>query len=789
VAKINTGRRLYEFGPFRVDPSHRVLWRENKPVPLHPKAFDILLVLIEHSETVVPKDDLMKAVWPETFVEESNLAQNIFVLRKTLGDAVGENRFIVTVPGRGYRFAEKVQVVDEGEIIIEEEDNLVVESHTRSRLVVEERQVPVKALAAKSRSLRWLVLASLLCVLVATGAYLYTHRVPKLTERDTVVLADFDNRTGDPVFDGTLRLGLSTELEQSPFLNLLSDQGARQTLALMAQPKDARLTFETAREVCQRTASTAVLGGSIAQIGTRYLLTLKAIDCSTGDSLASTEAEARDKNHVLDALGKIASEIRSKLGESLASVQKYDVAAEKVTTPSLEALKAYDLAHQAQVSNLPIDSVPLYERAINLDPNFAMAYLGLGITDFNLGETSHAAENVQKAYQLRASLSEREKLGIELIYDALVTGDFEAALKSDLACTHIYPRDSRVLANLADFYTYFGEYEKSLAAAQEALKFNSGTAQTYSDLVIHYLHVNHLDEAKAVALEAKSHNVDSPFIHASLYLVEFLQHDAAGMEREAYEVMGKPGSEDLVLYYESDTAAYGGHFVQARHLSRRAADSALRAGQKETMAGYEAEAAVREALVGNLALASHQAKETLALSNGRDVTAIAALALALAGDSADSNRMADDLDKRFPQDTVVRYNSLPAIRGAMALRNRDYGKAISALAASTPYELGQTTQEVTFVLYPIYLRGEAYLAARQGTAAAAEFQKILDHPGLVQNEPIGALAHLQIGRAYALQNDTAKSRAAYQDFFALWKDADSDIPILKEARAEYAKLQ
>jgi tetratricopeptide (TPR) repeat protein len=400
---------------------------------------------------------------------------------------------------------------------------------------------------------------------------------------------------------------------------------------------------------------------------------------------------------------------------------------------------------------------------------------------FNLGETSHAAENVQKAYQLCASLSEREKLGIELIYDALVTGDFEAALKSDLACTHIYPRDSRVLTNLADFYTYFGEYEKSLAAVQEALKFNPGTAQNYSDLVIHYLHVNRLDEAKAAALEAKSHNVDSPAIHASLYLVEFLQHDATGMEQEAAEVMGKPGSEDLVLYYESDTAAYGGHFVQARHLSRRAADSALRAGQKETMAGYEAEAAVREALVGNLALAKRQAKDALAFSSGRDVVAMSAIALELAGDSADSNRLADDLSKRFLRDMVVRYNSLPAIRAATALRNGDSGKAIAALAASAPYELGQTAQKVTFVLYPIYLRGEAYLAARQGTAAAAEFQKILDHPGLVQNEPIGALAHLQIGCAYAVQNDTAKSRAAYQDFFALWKDADSDIPILKQA--------
>jgi len=780
-------KHLLEFGPFRVDPEQRLLLRDRQPIPLSPKAFDLLLALAQRGGQVVLKDDLMKMLWPDTFVEESNLGQHVFQIRKALGERAQDSAYIVTVPGRGYRFAQKVREVAQEEPENHEQKNkseeqIVVASRSLARVVIEEQ---------RKKDLRlWLAVGGVLAaVLVAVGVYWRWQRKPKLTERDTVVLADFDNRTGDPVFDGTLRLGLSAQLEQSPFLNLLSDQGVRLTLALMAQPKDAPLTLETAREVCQRAASTAVLGGSIAQIGSRYLLTLKAIDCSTGNSLASAEAEAGDKNHVLDALGKTASEIRSQLGESLASVQKYDVAAEKVTTPSLEALKAYNLAHQAQVSNLLVDSVPLYERAISLDPNFAMAYLGLGITDFNLGETSHAADNVQKAYELRASLSEREKLGIELIYDALVTGDFEAALKSDLACTHIYPRDSRVLANLADFYTYFGEYEKALAAAQEALKFSAGTAQTYSDLVIHYLHVNRLDAAKAAALEAKSHNVDSPAIHASLYLVEFLQHDAAGMEREAAAVMGKPGSEDLVLYYESDTAAYGGHFVQARHLSRRAADSALRAGQKETMAGYEAEAAVRESLVGNLALAKRQAKDALAFSSGRDVVAMSAVALGLAGDSPDSNRLADDLRKRFPQDMVVRFNSLPAIRAATALRNGDSGKAIAALAASAPYELGQTAQEVTFVLYPVYLRGEAYLAARQGTAAAAEFQKILNYPGLVQNEPIGVLAHLQIGRAYALQNDTAKSRAAYQDFFSLWKDADSDIPILKETKAEYAKLQ
>jgi eukaryotic-like serine/threonine-protein kinase len=396
----NAVRQFYEFGRYRIDPDHRQLLCEMKPVPLQPKAFDILLVLVQNSEKVVLKDDLMKAVWPGTFVEESNLAQNVSVLRKTLGDTVGENRYIVTVPGRGYRFAEKVQVVDEGEIATDENDKLVVESHTRSRLVVEEQQVPVKALAAKSRSLRRLVLASLFCVLVAAAGYLYMHRVPKLTETDTIVLADFDNRTGDTVFDGALRQGLSAQLAQSPYLNLISDSRTSQTLALMGRPKDTQLTPELAREVCQRTASAAELDGSIAQIGTHYLLTLRATACATGDVLARTESAAPDKNHVLDALGKIATQMRSKLGESLASVQKYDVQPSDVTTPSLEALRAYSLAVRAMGSNKPVESVTLFREAIRLDPNFAEAYSGLAINYFNMGETSQAEENGRKAYAL-----------------------------------------------------------------------------------------------------------------------------------------------------------------------------------------------------------------------------------------------------------------------------------------------------------------------------------------------------------------------------------------------------
>jgi eukaryotic-like serine/threonine-protein kinase len=770
----NQGKGLYEFGPFRLDSGKRLLLRDNQPVPLQLKAFETLLVLVRNSEQVVLKDDLMKSVWPDTFVEESNLAQNIFVLRKTLGEAAGEHGYIVTIPGRGYRFAVKVRVISEVE-------SLVVNTHSRSRVMIEEKRSP------RVWRLGWVL--AIAAALAGGGLYWRYHRMPKLTERDSIVLADFANSTGDAIFDGTLRQGLSAQLEQSPFLNLLSDQRTAQTMSLMAQPKDTRLTHELAREVCQRTASTAVLDGSTAQVGTQYLLTLKALNCANGESLAIAETLAKDKNHVLDALGKLASEIRSRLGESLASLQKYDAPPEEVTTASLEALKAYSLGYRTMIAKNDYPAaIPLFQQAISLDPNFAMAYARLGINFYNLDEPARAAEALQKAYDLRERLSEREKLYIAASHDAMATGNMEAARQTYELWEQLYPRDQFAVGNLGVVYTFLGEYDRALPAIQAAWKLNPGNALVFSNIVVTYLHLNRPDEAKAMASKASALNLSSNFLHANLYMVDFAQHDTAGMEKEAAELIGKPGWEDLMLYDQSDTAAYGGHFSQARELTRRASESAQRADKKETAAAYEAEAAVREALVGNLALA-RRANNALALSNGKDVVALSATALGLAGSSVETARLTHDLNRRFPQDTIVQSNFLPTIRLAAVLRGGDASKVTEALAIATPYELGETSPSVTFCLYAVYLRGEAFLATKRGTAAAAEFQKILDHPGVVQNELIGALAHLQIGRADAMAGDTAKAKSAYQDFLGLWKDADRDIPILKEAKAEYAKLQ
>lgn len=778
----NKEKDFYEFGPFRMDLSQRLLLRDNQPVPLQPKAFDTLLTLVRNSEKVVLKEDLMKSVWPDAFVEESNLTQAIFVLRKALEEIPGERRYIVTVPGRGYRFAEKVRRLADPGVT---QEAVTQEDAAQDRAIAVETSAPVRGVRRKA-----MVAATVVILALAFVAYRYFPRRLKLTDKSTIVVADFANITGDPVFDGALRQGLSAQLDQSPYLNLLSDQRIAQTLSLMAQPKDTQLTPALSREVCQRTGSTAVLNGSIAQVGTRYLLTLKAINCADGETLGMADAQASDKDHVLETLGKVARDMRQRLGESLASIEKYDAPPENVTTKSLEGLKAYSAGYQTMIAKNDYPAaIPLFQQAIHLDPNFAMAYARLGINFYNMDEPDRAEENLQKAYELRERLSEREKLYIAASHEAMASGNMEAARKTYELWARIYPRDQFAVGNLGVVYGFLGEYGKSLAAIREAFQLNPENALVLANIVSTYLQLNRLEEAKATAREARNRHLDSPVMHRHLYLVDFLQHDAASMEREAAELIGKPGWDDLILYHESDTAAHAGQFAKARDLTQRAAASAQRADKPETAAAYEAEASVREALVGNRSLAKQQAKAALAASNDREVEAMSAIALALAGDSSQALRLAGDLGRRFPENTIVQFNSLPPIQAAVALQENDSGKAIQALMASAPYELGETSQSASFTLYPVYLRGESYLAAKQGLAAAVEFQRILDHPGLALNEPIDALAHLGLGRAYALAGEKSKAAAVYEEFLALWKDADLDVPVLTEAKAEYARLK
>jgi DNA-binding winged helix-turn-helix (wHTH) protein/tetratricopeptide (TPR) repeat protein len=775
---------LFRFGPFQVNSLSGELWKNGNRVKLQEQPFRLLVILLENAGEVVTHDDLCHRIWhDDTFVDfDGSLRVAVRKLREALGDDAENPRYVETIPKRGYRFLAP-------EIYPELATRGIGElgaSPLSAQIAAPDGGRIGEPLVHRSNwSRRWLLTFVLLLIVVAGIAIaVRILRHPKvLTEKDTVVLADFANSTGDPVFDGTLRQGLSVQPEQSPFLSMVSEGRIQQTLKMMGQPADARLTPGMARELCQRMGSAAVLNGSIAQIGTRYLLTLQAVNCSNGDSLASTEAQASGKNDVLDTLGKTASEMRNKLGESLGTVRKFDTPLEQATTTSLEALKAYSLGRKASAGSEWAAAVPFYQRAIRLDPNFSMAYARLGNCYRLMGEPTLAAENTRKAYELREHVSELEKFYIESHYYQATTGELEKASQVYELWAQSYPRDWGRPSAEAAVSSMLGQYDKELIESREELRLNH-SGGGYMDLLDSYLSLNHLTEAQSTFEEAEAKKFDSPSIRYYAYELRFLQNDAAGMSQQVAWATGKLGVEDTFLGLEANTAAYSGRLGQARDLSRQAVVSAKRAEEPERVAEYEAEAALREALFENPAEARERAADALGLSNSSSVQSLAALALAFAGDAVRARTLADDLANRFPDHTIVQSYKVPTIRAQLALSHDDPSGAIEILQAAVPYELSGEG-----ALYPVYVRGKAYLAAHKGNEAAAEFQKIHDHSGIVVNAPIGALAHLGLGRAYALSGDKIKAKSAYRDFLTIWKDADPDIPILKQAKAEYAKLQ
>jgi tetratricopeptide (TPR) repeat protein len=582
------------------------------------------------------------------------------------------------------------------------------------------------------------------------------------------------------------------QLEQSPFLSIVSDQQIQQTLKMMGLKPDAKLTPEIARELCQRTGSTAVLDGSIAQIGTPYLLTVKAINCSNGETLASTETQASDKNLVLDALGKTASEMRRKLGESLSTIQRFDTPLEQATTPSLEALKAFDSAIKVHATGGDEPAIPLYKQAIELDPNFALAYSWLQIAYTDIGEPTVAASYAKKAYDLRNHASEAEKYFIISRYYKAVTGNMEKAEQVCQLWIQAYPRMAMPHIHLSgSIYPMTGQYEKGIEHGKDAIRLSPNFSPSYALPMFDYIALNRLDEAKATYEQAIERNLKNGSFPLLLYEIAFLEKDTAGMAQQVARSVGKPGIEDTLTANEADTAAFYGQLKKAREFSRQAVDSAERADKKEAAATHLAISALREALFGNPDEARRGADLAMEHSAGVDVQYGSALALAYVGDNRQAQKLIDDLGQRFPEATIVQFNYLPTLRARITIRRGRASEALETLRAATPIELGLSTYSPYSWtgLYPVFVRGEVYLAAHQGSEAVVEFQKILDHRGIVLNSPIGALAHLQLGRAYAMQGDTAKAKAAYQDFLTLWKDADPDIPILKQAKAEYAKLQ
>jgi len=663
----------------------------------------------------------------------------------------------------------------------------------RWQSVAELRRELAGVTAADTRRMRVFAVAVGLLALFA-AAYFYFQPAPELTDKDFIVLADFVNSTGDPIFDGTLRQGLAIQLEQSPFLRLVSEDQIRKTMALMGQPLHASLTPDIAQNVCVRTASAAVLDGSIASLGSQYVVGLRARNCSTGDMLADEQAQAARKEEVLGALSQIASRLRTRLGESLATIEKHSTPLQEATTPSLEALKAYSTAWATlRASGGWIRAEPLFERAIAIDPNFAIAHAYVGFNYSVLGESTLARQSTLKAYQLRDRASDAERFFIDTLYDRQVTGNLEREERTLESWAQTYPRDPFPPGLLSGFATgSTGKYALSIAEADKAIARDPDLSAPYLSRAYSELRLNRLADAEVTIGRAMERKLELAEFFIIRYFIAFLNGDVEDMKRKAALARGKRTTEDMISHVEALALARSGRLQEARQASAIAVDIAQQSGRRERAAMFEAATAVWEAFYGNAAAARQRAIKALALGRGREVDYPAAFALALSGDVARSRALADDLHKNFPEDTSVQYMYLPALRALFSLNAHDTGPALQSLQTAARFDLAVGGIGFTGffgALYPTYVRGEAYLAAHQPAEAAAEFQGILDHRSIVLGDPMDAMARLQLARALVLSGETAKAKSVYNDLFALWKDADTKIPIVTEARAEYAKLR
>ena len=758
---------ILRFGLFELDLQAEELRKSGVRLKLQKQPLQVLKVLVERSGEIVSREELRSEIWAaDTFVDfDNSLNTAVNKLRDVLGDISSSPSFIETVPRRGYRFIAPVTANGP-----------------------ETSPAPV---AAEPYRPKWKLITAIvvpLTLLVAASLVWFSRPRHSSAEKNTIVLADFVNRTGDPVFDATLRQGLSVQLEQSPLLRAIPEEQIVETLQMMGRDRSTQLSTGIAREVCERNNAAVTLDGSIASLGSRYDLVLQAFDCLNGDLLASVEADSQDKDHVMDAVSKLASGMREKLGESLSSVRQYDVPLARATTPSLEALRCYTQGIQTLAKFDYTGSLSWFQKATELDPNFALAYWAMGDVYATLGQDNPAIQYTQAAFELRERVSERERALIEAHYYYYVLGDVEKARRSCEILSKTYPYSEDAHTSLAAFAEAVGQYDVGLAEYLEALRLAPRRSFLYRDVGYTYLLLDRVDDASALLAKAHQSNLDAN-LAPILYSIAFYHDDPSEMARQVASSSGKPQVEDLVLAMDADTAAYYGQLKKARTLSTRAAQLSKRAEQKGD-SSYYAASAVREALFGNAHEAQVQAALAMKSGASRDVDYAVALASLYAGNPQRGQMFSDELAKKFSQDTVVKCNYLPALRAKLAILRAEPQEAIDVLAPAGTCDLGLPSYSYYnwANLFPAYVRGEAYLAGHRGKQAAAEFEKVISHRGLVLNEPIGALAHLELGRAYLLSGDTAKSRAAYRNFLALWKNADSDIPVLKQAKAEYAKL-
>jgi DNA-binding winged helix-turn-helix (wHTH) protein/tetratricopeptide (TPR) repeat protein len=776
-------RGVYRFGPFQVNAIAGELLKDGNRIKLQEQPFRLLVVLLENPGEMVTRADLRNRIWPQdTFVDfDSSLRVAVRKLREALGDDADNPQYVETIPKRGYRF----MVVD---VVPEDAADPVPDPAVEKIELVESG-------AAMPRPRKWIGLAVLLLIVgAAATVILLSYREHKgLTSQDTIVLADFLNTTGDPVFDGTLRQGMAVQLEQSPFLSLIPEERLRQTLGLMGQPADVQLTPAVAREICERTGSAAVLDGTISSLGNQYVLGVRAKECRTGKILAEEQVQAQKKEDVLSALGQVASRFRVQLGESLTTVEEHNSPLAEATTPSLEALKAYSTGWKVAYSEGDAAALPFFKSAVSIDPQFAAAYAALGLMYGTTGESNLATENASKAYALSNRVSDKEKFFIAAYYDGRVTGNQEKAQQTCETWMRTYDRDVAPHSFLAGFiYPASGKYMRSVEEDRKGLQLDPYEAILYLELASNLAALGRLEDAKSALRIASDRNLNHPLLLVEGYDIAFLQVDKAGMDRAVTLAQGKSGAEDWIADHQAFALAYFGHLHAARTMAQRATNLAQQAAHQERAALFETGPALWEAMFGNATEARRSATVALALAKDREVEYGAAFALVLSGDSSRSSSLANDLEAQYPEDTAVRFSYLPVLRALLALNHDEPSQAIELLQVAAPYELGQPRSKIQGFfgsLYPIYVRGEAYLAEKKGVEAAAEFQKILDHGGIVYSDPIGAVAHLQLARAYTLSGDNTKAKAAYQAFLTLWKDADLDIPIFKQAKAEYAKLQ
>lgn len=758
--------KVLRFGVFELNPEAQQLRRAGVVLRIQPQPLKVLTVLVSRQGQVVTRDELRRALWgDQTFVDfEQGLNYCIRQIRAVLGDEAQTPRYVETVPRRGYRFIAPVEGLGEG-----------------GQLGTTPQTAPGKS--GFGRPAAWGLAAA--CMLLVGGVTAYLVRVRaahRFAEKDTVVLAEFTNTTGNPAYDGVLKEALAIHLEQSPYLNILSSDRVAQTVKMMNRSGE-RLTPEVAREVCVRTNSKAMVAGTIAAVGTHYFLGLRAVNCQSGGTLASAQEEAENSDKILYALQRAGNQLRQNLGESLASVSRYNTPLPEATTSSLEALKAYS---ETKATSRP-EALAYLQRAVQLDPNFALAWAGLGVRYDNFGQHGLARASYKRAYDLRDRVSARERLYIEAHYFQGI-GDTEKANQIYTQWIQDYPQDFTPYGNLAYCYGNMGFYQKAVALNRQALQLSPDFPTFMGNLEGDYLALDRLDDARAIFQQALARGVDGVVLRSARYYVAFLEHDGAAMQEQVAWAMGKPGAEDWLLSAESDTAAYSGRLAAAHDLSRRAVESAKRSGAAETAALWEMNEALRWAEFGYPDQARSAVSQALSLAPESNVKLMAALALARCGDAARARNFADALDREFPVNTTIQFYWLPTIRAALDIEQGNPARAIEGLQPSASYELGSTEIFQLGTMYPVYVRGLACLKAGQGEQAAVEFQKIFNHRGVIANFPLGALSHLQYARAQLIIHRPDEARKAYQDFFTLWKDADLGIPVLKEAKAEFAKL-